>query len=541
MNEMSGNNEQAWTMAPEAERAVVSACMQGPGVWLAKARQVVPGPEVFTSAPLAALWETLLELDGKSLPVDDVTTVAQRLAERGWGEKMNVPAFVTEVYTSLTITSHCETHFRTVLDKHFLRELRKAGAEIMEMAEAAGGEGLMRPVHEVVAEAESRVFGLLQEIEGNQESPGPKKVADILPDWVEKLETRIANRDKILGLTTGIHEIDLTANGFDDKNGEIVVVAGRPGQGKTTFCKTLLQHWGVANDPGVFFSAEMSADQILNGLVLGGEGVDVKKAWTGHFSHEDQDATRKGLRKVQNWPLWINDASRITTADLRIQTQTLKRKAGIRWIAVDHLHLIKGVEKASAEERMRLVEVMETLQFLKKEHKLVVLLLVQLNRETDRNAGKPPMLADLSGSAAIEQYADHVLFIHRPPYYTTWDRLPEQTRNLWEDLVVPRRARSPELWSDGRKYEHENGGAPRQDYEEDAMLFWRKNRRGPTPELHVRFEAERGLFSTRMPKAQSNNVLDWQIGSYRPEPLKREGGNGGKKWSKVKEEDDWGD
>ena len=70
------------------------------------------------------------------------------------------------------------------------------------------------------------------------------------------------------------------------------------------------------------------------------------------------------------------------------------------------------------------------------------------------------------------------------------------------------------------------------------MLFWRKNRRGPTPELHVRFEAERGLFSTRMPKAQSNNVLDWQIGSYRPEPLKREGGNGGKKWSKVKEEDE---
>lgn len=532
----------AMTVAVEAEMGLVSACLQYPERCFHPARQVVGLADVFTHPACAAIWQTMLEMDAAQIPTSDPILVEQRMVELGRLEGIGGKGKVLEMFTHVTVPGHFEFHLKTVLEKFYLRRLREVGQQIVELSETAGGDGLERPAAETVTEAESLVFSLLQDIEGRQQSSGPRKMAELLPEWVDKLETRIANRDKILGLTTGIHEIDLTVNGFDDRNGEIAVIAARPGQGKTSLARALIQAWGLREIPGVFFSAEENVDQVLNGLVLGAEGVDVGKAWTGHFSDEDKIATGRGVKKAMKYPVWINDSSRITTADLRIQTQVFKRRENIRWIMVDHLHLIKGVEKASAEERMRLVEVMETLQFLKKEHKIVVILLVQLNRETDRNAGKPPVLADLSGSAAIEWYADHVLFIHRPPYYREWDRLDEKTQHLWEDLVIPRRARCPHLWSDGRKYELPEGGAARQDYEEDAMIYWRKNRRGPTPELHIRFEGERKLFSSRMPGPQSNNKLDRQIGSYRPEPLKREGGGSGKKkWSNAKDDDGWDD
>ena len=182
---------------------------------------------------------------------------------------------------------------------------------------------------------------------------------------------------------------------------------------------------------------------------------------------------------------------------------------------MDHLHLIKPVsERGKNDAREQIVEVMETLQFIKKYYHVNVLLMVQLNRETDRNAGKPPVLADLSGSAAIEWYADHVLMLHRDSYFTPWHALSEEKQNAWRRVIQPRRERNPELWSDGQKYSEEEGGWARQDYEELARVFVRKNRRGPTPEIHIRFEDWRTWFSTRMPRLNSTNPLDWQMGSY---------------------------
>ena len=121
---------------------------------------------------------------------------------------------------------------------------------------------------------------------------------------------------------------------------------------------------------------------------------------------------------------------------------------------------------------------------------------------------------DLSGSAAIEWYADHVWMQHRDPYFFGWHTLSEEKKKGWADAVEPRRERNPQCWSSGGKYGEEDGGWPREDYEQDAKIYVRKNRRGPTPELHVRFEDWRTWFSSRMPKLNSTDWRDWQFGSY---------------------------
>ena len=521
---------------PDAERGVLSAVLQAPERWLATARSRIPGPEVFTSLANRAVWEVTLEMEAAAKPIDSIS-VMEVLRSRGDLEKIGGPVVVSELFTLLTVTGHVEHYLGRLLEKYYLRRLREMGQRIRDLAEAAAAESAVaRPVAEVVAEAENEVFHLLQEVESGAETEGPKPTSEGVVQWCEVIEQTMRAREDggVKGIKTGIHEIDLTFNGFDDGEGELVVIAGRPGQGKTAMACTLLQRFGEEKVPGLFFSAEMSANQIYTRLVLGGAKIDMGKAFTGHFSAGDQQVIGTQTRKIMQWPMWIDDSARITSADIRLRTQLLKRTAGIRWIVVDHLHKIRGVEKGSEEERIRLVEVSETLRFLKKELGLVVFELVQLNRESDRQAGKPPTLADLSGSAAIEQDADHVIFIHRPSYFVGWDRLPDTARSSWESLVMPRRKRSPDLWSLGDKYEEEMGGPARQDYEEDAILYVRKNRRGPTPDLHVRFEAEQGKFSTRMPKVQSKNVLDWQIGTYQPEPLRKaESGGGGRRWSRV--------
>jgi replicative DNA helicase len=529
--------------AAEAEKALLGCVIQNPERCMGAVMQRVTVPEVFTDLTMRELWRVLLDLTKAGKPVDDPVAISQVMSERH-PNHVGMRDAAVEAFAATGVTSRWEVYLDTLMEKFHLRRLREVGAEVRDLAEMAATKGAIeRPVSEVVAEAESRVFKLLQEVESQSETEGPKPASVGVMEWVDGMEATIRSRAEggVTGLTTGIHEIDRVFSGFDDTEGELVVIAGRPGQGKTAMACTLLQHFGLNNIPGVFFSAEMAANQIYNRLILGGADIELGKAFTGHFSEHDQMVMGTQVKKVAGWPMWIDDSARISTADIRMRTQLWHRREGIRWIVVDHLHKVKGVEKGSEEERIRLVEVNETLRYLKKELGLVVFNLVQLNRESDKNAGKPPTLSDLAGSGSTEQDADHVIFIHRPPYFVDWRRLSQANQEEWEDLVTPRRKRCPDLWSDGQKWGADEGGAPRQDYEEDAILFVRKNRRGPTPELHIRFEGEKSRFSTRMPQIQSDNILDAQIGSYKPERLKRPAKDEGRRGGYRRDHDDFED
>jgi replicative DNA helicase len=504
----------ALPFSDEAEKGVLSCLMQDPER-IAEVRAKLP-VEAFYHVGSRTLFEVMLEMLDKNLPVEPVA-LTHRLRDQDKLELVGGAAQVTELYTFVPIAAHYPHYVGIIREKWALRQTIHACAESIDECLAHGSEDTSEDVTTVVGRAEGRVFECVQALQASGEySTGPVHAKRGVMDWLERTEQTIANRGKIMGIETGILELDQTVHGLDDAQGEIVVIAGRPGQGKTAMATTLIHNLAVERAvPGLVFSAEMSAVQLYDRIILGGAGIDTSKAITGMFSRDDQDGMRTKLRQVQGSPLLISDGSAISTADIRSQVQVAKRQHGIRWIVVDHLHLIKAVSKRGLkDEREALVEVMETLQFVKKFYKLTVLLMVQLNRETDRNAGKPPVLADLSGSAAIEWYADHVWMQHRDPYFFGWHTLSAEKKKGWMDAVEPRRMRNPHCWSAGEKYQPDEGGGAREDYEEDAKIYVRKNRRGPTPELHVRFEPERTWFSSRMPKLNSTDWRDWQFGSY---------------------------
>lgn len=504
----------------EAERGLLSAVLQDPEGLLLEARRKLR-PEAFAREDHRLIWEKLLELQDGNQPLDPIL-LTNLLRQQGLLERVGGPGVVTEVFLFSPSPGNARFYLQLVVDAWTQRKLVRTAAEIVQEATSFGAEGARAQNGvELVALAESKVFGLLEEVQHQGDaSQGALPASRGVADWVDHLQRTIDNRGKVLGLRTGIHEIDMTLHGIDDAEGEICVIAGRPAMGKTAMAGTIAHFLAVEEAvPGLIFSIEMSMNQLYTRLVLGPAGVDTAKAITGHFSREDHLAISSMTRRVQGAPLHVCASAAVNTADLRAQVQLAKRRHGIRWIMVDHLHLVKSVDpRVQGDERMRLVEVMETLQFLKKEHKLGVFLLVQMNRDTDKNPGKPPVLADLAGSAAIEQYADHVIFLHREDEYVKWHRLTEDKQDAWRAAIEARRDRSPELWSDGLKYDADSGGWARQDYEEKAMLYVRKNRRGPTPELQVRYQKELTRFSTRMPMLNSTNPLDWQMGTYTAAP-----------------------
>ncbi len=500
----------------EAERGLLSCCLQNPQELIPRARQRLH-PEAFHHPAHFTVWNWLVKLLDANTPIDLITlTNALREAGNNTLENIGGPGTLSDILLTEVHTTHFDHYLSLLHERATLRRLIETSKDIIGRVQRFGQDEAITTATDLVASAESDVFNLLQQtVEATGGTPAIAAKIGVI-DWVEHMQRVIDNRGKIMGLSTGIHELDMTLHGLDDNEGEILVLAGRPAMGKTALGVTLINNIAVEdNVPGLMFSAEMSANQVYTRLVLGSAGIDTSKATTGMFSHSDQEAMRQRVPIVQKAPLLINASSAITTADLRAQVHMAKRQHGIRWIMVDHLHLIKPVSpQAQKDERIRLVEIMETLQFIKKEHKVVVFLLVQMSREADRNAGKPPVLADLSGSAAIEQYADHVIFIHRDDEYVKWHRLSEDAQTGWADLIAPRRDRSPQCWSSGDLYTPEEGGFARQDYEEKAMLFVRKNRRGPTPELQVRYEKKFTRFSSRMPTLNSTNPLDHQMGSY---------------------------
>lgn len=502
----------------DAEKGVLSCFFHNPADLLPDAQSSIP-EEAFYHAANRLLYEVMLEFSaGGKRPVEYIA-LSQHLQDKGLMEKIGGQGVLAELLDFVPAPTHYGYYKGILIDKWNLRRIIALCQDGLTKAYEFQEEG----ARALVAELEAGMFDLMQDMQTCQ--AGHAQMVDgkdAAREWLDHQEQVYKNRGKVSGVTTGIHEIDLTLHGVDDGEGEVCTIAGRPAMGKTAKAVTIIEHNIELGVPGAIFSIEMSRNQLQSRLYLGACGVDTSKAITGMYSRgELRDVTRKaGEMGMQPWS--IMDHSGMTTADLRAQVQMLKRKKGIRWIVVDHLHLLQPVtKKGQADERGQLVEAMETLHLLKKQFNLAIFLLVQMDRASDKKAHLPPTLSDLSGSASIEQYSDHVIFIARPSVNYPWHKLKEEAQAEWIEGHREQRLRNPDRWSEGLKYpdlKDEKGNHisyAREDYEEHTVLHVKKNRRGPSPELSVRFRAELTRFQSRQRGLYSNNAADRQLG-YEP-------------------------
>lgn len=534
----------------EAEQGVISGMLADPDRRVPEMQAKYP-LDLFYSERNRLVVQAIYRLGEQAKPVE-VLSVLQLLRESGNIERVG-SSYIAEMEGHMPIPSQF-AHYRALLVRDWLRrkliEACQRGQDDALSFGDAEMEGDVPDCSQMLAQAEERVFGVLQLAQGlSEEGAGPVKASVFMADYVDHLEKVMENVGKVMGMQTSLPDVDRVICGLDDARGEMLVAGARPGHGKTAFLGTLVKNMCIDQGiPSLMFSMEMSRDQILDRIVFGGFGINTNKARTGMLSRAEKADLGNNIRKVQSVPLWIDDRAEINSVEFRSVVTMMVRQHGIRLLIVDYIQLITACTRiGKSEERLEITEALKMLHALKKKHKLIIIAAAQLNQNIEKTPGRRHMLSDFAGSDAIGKYADYALFITRPAEIKRWNdkHLTDKQKQNQIDRWKLSRQSQPELWcghkirdAEPHPMDAHNAGADEktldgdnddldstmmtvrggdvwlfnneQDWDESAELQFVKNRNGPTPDIPIRFRREFARFDTRTPKQFSNNEAERQ-------------------------------
>lgn len=297
--------------------------------------------------------------------------------------------------------AYAEDYANTIKDKAKLREIISWGDSIMEKAytETATAEELLASLDTFLAAVKN-------------DKPATFRAAGEITGAVCERTTQLSKHKGLTGVTTGLLDLDKITNGL--QKAELILLAARPSMGKTALALNIAASAAQANHVVALFSLEMSCQQLGARLLSTLSGVDCTKINAGNVDSNDIADLYTALENLENLPLYIDDTSGLTIADIRSKLRQLQHDKGLGLIVVDYLQLMRG----KAENRVQEVsEVSRGLKSLAKEFNVPVLALSQLSRNVEMRADKKPQLADLRDSGSLEQDADIVMFLYRDEYY----------------------------------------------------------------------------------------------------------------------------
>ncbi len=377
-------------------------------------------PEDFYSEAHRRVFQAALAVFERGAPVD-LVTVAEELRRHDAFEAVGGLSYLTELAAFVPTAAHVEHYARIVRDRALLRSLIDAGARIQDLA-YAGAED----VAAVLDRAEQAIFAVTQR-GARKEHVSLKDALDRALDRVEEL---YRSKVQLTGVPTGYSEFDRMTSGLQPS--ELIVVAARPGHGKTALALCLARHAAVvAGLPVLVFSLEMSAEQLCLRLLAAEAGVDTGHLRTGRLGEAEWKAVSGAVGRLGPAPLLLDDSPALTLMELRGRARRLRAERGIGLIIVDYLQLV-NVPGRHENRQQEISEISRSLKALARELEIPVLACSQLSRAVERRGeGSRPQLSDLRESGAIEQDADVVAFIHFNPR--------KENPNLAEVIIAKQR------------------------------------------------------------------------------------------------------
>jgi replicative DNA helicase len=383
-----------------AERAVLGAVLADNAVIADVAERV--HPDDFASAAHAQIFAAMISLDSAQRTVDHLT-LSEELKTRGQLASVGGPPYLMGLDQVVPVASNAAQYAQIVKDQAIRRRLALVGREIQELASQDAGE-----LDLLLDEAERKVFLLAESKREGELRP----VRELMEHTLELIDNLTRSATGVTGLPTGYIDLDRQLTGFH--RGELLVLAARPGLGKTSLALNIANHVALEEQRAVgVFSLEMPADQLLMRLLAASARVDMKKLRGGRLTAEDHKKFLEEANKLFVAPLYIDDSGTLSPFELRAKARRLKqRDEKLGLLVVDYLQLMHL--KGKVENRqLEVSEISRSLKALAKELDIPILALSQLNRKVEERKGGRPVLSDLRESGAIEQDADVVLFIHR--------------------------------------------------------------------------------------------------------------------------------
>jgi replicative DNA helicase len=387
----------------EAERAVLSACLRSQEA-MGEAAEIVTA-EDFHAARHRAVWEALAELTRRGEPPDAVT-VAVELEKLGKLSDVGGPAAVDELLDVASSPANIVYHARIVAERARLRRLIEVSHRIARDAYEATSDS-----SELLDGAQSELFSLSQDAE----SRGYRSLRDLATVTFQHIQEAYQRGDKMTGVPTGFSHLDAMTGGLQAS--DLIIVAGRPAMGKTSFALNLAYNAARRHEAPVgVFSLEMSSEQLCMRLISCQGRLDNHAVRTGRLRHTDWPRLTQTLGELTNTPLYIDDTSSISLLELRSKARRMVQYHGVKMIIVDYLQLINaGVRSESRQQEISLIS--RSMKGLAKDLNVPIVCLSQLSRAVESRHGNRPMLSDLRESGAIEQDADLVMFVYRQEVY----------------------------------------------------------------------------------------------------------------------------
>ena len=378
-------------------------------------------PEVFYKEGHRFIYEAIFQLFESSEPVD-LLTVSSQLKKDGHLEAVGGDFYLIKLTQKVASSAHIEFHARIILQKYIQRSLIKISNEIIEDAYNESTD-----VFDLLDGAEAKLYEVTQ---GNLKRSA--ETAQNLVIQAKKKIEEIANQEGLSGIPSGFDKVDKLTSGWQPS--DLVIIAARPGMGKTALTLSMARNMAVnAEIPVAFFSLEMSSVQLITRLISSETGLSSEKLRTGRLEKHEWEQLNVKVKALEKAPLFIDDTPSLSIFDLRAKARRLASQHKIKLIIIDYLQLMTaGGSQKGGNREQEISTISRNLKALAKELNGPVIALSQLSRAVETRGGsKRPILSDLRESGAIEQDADIVSFIYRPEYYKIeeWDdeeRTPTQ-------------------------------------------------------------------------------------------------------------------
>lgn len=365
------------------------------------------------------ICEAILDLTEKAGPVD-IITVSEQLQLRGSLDAVGGLDYLASISGAVPTTANAKHYAKIVEEKALLRKLIKAASDISGMSYEASEEAAF-----VLDRAEKSIFDILQK----RSTQGFTHIKDVLLDTFNRLEELYNSKGFITGIPTGFTDLDYKTAGL--QNSDLILIAARPGMGKTAMALNIAQYAAVQQHvPVAIFNLEMSKDQLVNRMLCSEVMVDSQKMRTGKLEDDDWNKIAQALAPLSEAPIYIDDTPGISVMDIRAKCRRLKLEKNLGLVVIDYLQLMQG--RGKTENRQQEVsEISRSLKILAKELNIPVVTMSQLSRGPESRTDHRPMLSDLRESGAIEQDADIVMFLYRDDYYN-----PETERKNIAEVII---------------------------------------------------------------------------------------------------------
>jgi replicative DNA helicase len=355
-----------------------------------------------------AIFRQIALLVDRGEPVD-VVTVSDRLLATGELDAAGGHTYLAELAEQTPTASNVRAYAKAVRERSVLRQLINAAQDIA----SAGFNPEGRSSEELVDEAERLI---MQISESGQKAGGPQGMEGLLKGAIDRIEELYNTGGDITGLTTGFIDLDRMTSGLQPS--DLVIVAGRPSMGKTSFAMNLVENAALASDrPLMVFSMEMPAEQLVIRMLSSLGRIDQSRVRTGKLEQDDWPKLASATEKLKGTQVFIDDTPALTPTELRSRVRKLVREQGdLGMIMVDYLQLMR-VAGSGEGRTAEISEISRSLKAIAKEFKCPVVALSQLNRSLEQRPNKRPVNSDLRESGAIEQDADVIMFIYRDEVY----------------------------------------------------------------------------------------------------------------------------